>query len=163
MITLPKHSKAIPGFSWYYATKSGKVWSTKTNAFLRPHTGRGGYQTLTLFDDDGVKVYCSVHKVIMAAWNPSDDISVEITHKNHCNNDNRLSNLIWVHRESNETRWVNVNRGSKNGYAKLTEGQVKTIRRHKYYRGMYSDLAGEYDVHLTTIMRAYTGERWKHI
>jgi len=75
--------------------------------------------------------------------------------------------LRWATRRENSAdamRHGTTPRGSKNGYAVLTEAEVKAIRdRHTPHRVTYKQLASEYDVHHITIAKIVRRQTWTHI
>lgn len=56
-----------------------------------------------------------------------------------------------------------LSKGMNNGRAILTEKQVIAIRKEWPKRKSTKDMANRYGVHLSTIVRAATNKRWKHI
>lgn len=65
--------------------------------------------------------------------------------------------------DDRETKGRNVVMvGESNGRAKLTRGDVASIRReHSMYRTPYTKLAAQYGVHKKTISDAINGQNWK--
>ena len=55
--------------------------------------------------------------------------------------------------------------GSRNPFAKLTEGQAREIRDRlrAHYWGISTDLAAEFKVSKRTIARIKSGEGWNHV
>ena len=56
-----------------------------------------------------------------------------------------------------------ISRGELNGYSKLTEGKVRSIKR-LLERGIYhKDIAKIFNVSLSTINKISRGVRWAHV
>lgn len=54
-------------YSKYEVFEDGRIWSYKTNKFLKPQTDKGGYQQVNLSDNEGkIKRYL-VHRVVWEA------------------------------------------------------------------------------------------------
>lgn len=83
---------------------------------------------------------------------------------------NNLSNLQWgTHAENikdsqRQGRFAGINRGIKNGQAKLTEQDVLGIRK-LWWDTLYSQqkIADIYDVSQNLVSKIIRREKWKHI
>lgn len=65
--------------------------------------------------------------------------------------------------EETRRKWSEQRRGEGNVRAKLTEEDVRRIRREPKKRGMLSRLAREYGVTPQSIWAAYNGKTWTHL
>lgn len=96
-------------FNKYEVYEDGKIWSYKTNKFLKPETSTSGYQQVMLSDNEGnIKMY-QVHRVVYQAVTGEPIPSgLEVNHINENKSDNRFENLnLLTHKE-------NINFGTRN-------------------------------------------------
>lgn len=95
--------KQIDGFSDYYVSINGDVFSKKKKEFRKlkatPHTG--GYMKLKLINDNGKRCDCYVHRLVATAFLEKKSKDVEVNHKNGDKTDNRVENLEWITRRDN--------------------------------------------------------------
>jgi hypothetical protein len=98
----------IDEFPNYLISKCGKVYSTKSNKFLKSHKS-SKYIDYMLYNDTKNKPHTRcLHKLLGIAFidNPKPDEYDEVDHINRNELDNRLENLRWCNRSIN-----NRNRG----------------------------------------------------
>ena len=67
------------------------------------------------------------------------------------------------HSKETKAKMSAARKGSKNGFAKLTEEKVITLRKLKRAGRGYKDLAKEFNVHRSTCYYAITGVTWGHL
>ncbi len=170
--------KQIPNFSRYEASTKGRLRSTnyknsgKTKV-LKPADGGDGYLKTMLQNDDGK--YCSwgVHKFVAFTYLGERPDGLEINHKDGNKLNNSPSNLEYCTKSENlihayENDLLERKRGSKNGMAKLTENEVRSIRKHAKESGRYygrKDLADKYGVSESQIKDIVNRRRniWPHV
>lgn len=93
--------KDITGYEGLYAvTSCGKVWSYKSQKFLRPLKQKTGYYQVNLYKE-GKMFHFYVHRLVAATYldNPA-----ELAEVNHCDENkanNALTNLEWVSSAAN--------------------------------------------------------------
>lgn len=90
--------KIFPG---YYATKDGRIWSTKQNKYLKTRKNNKGYDLVNISIDGKVKTY-SVHRLVAKAFLNNPKNLPTINHKDGNKTDNAVSNLEWTSQSDNE-------------------------------------------------------------
>lgn len=96
-------------FDKYEVFEDGRIWSYKTNRFLKHQTKKNGYQQVKLYDNEGnMKMYL-LHRVVWEAVSgePIPEC-MQINHRNEIKTDNRFENLYLV------TPKENCNFGTRN-------------------------------------------------
>ena len=107
-----------------------------------------------------------VHRMVLLAFRGKPPFGMQARHLNGNRADNRLCNLEWGTRSTNENDKIEhgrSNRGEKNGQAKLTAADIVAIRAINGPRGIISRLAEHYDVSHATISVIRTNKRWRHV
>lgn len=95
--------KQIIGFKDYTVNDLGVVYSVKSGKKRRRamNADRKGYCRILLIADDGKHVTKYLHRVVLEAFSPPPDASLEVDHIDGNPRNNALSNLRWVtHREN---------------------------------------------------------------
>ena len=130
-----------------------------------------GYRMVTL-RAPGIEKKARVHRLVAMAFCDGHRPGLEVNHKNGDKTNNHADNLEWVTTQENVIhsfrlglRVPNVMLGEKNPGAKLTENDVRDIRRHaaEPYRGMFSELARRFGVSDSTIRAVVTRKCWRHV
>ena len=97
-------------YTKYEIYDDGRIYSYKSNKFLKPITDKGGYQVVMLYDNEGKGKMYKLHRVVFEAvtGSPIPD-GMQINHRNEIKTDNRFfENLELV------TPKENCNYGSRN-------------------------------------------------
>lgn len=147
------------GYENYLIGDNGTPWTRWTRRGctgkwrkLKVHLDCNGRQYVTLYDGKEARKgqKFQVHKLVLLAFvGPPPDGMDQVRHfPDPDPTNNNLSNLQWGTQAENEADKVvhgTSNHGSRNGAAKLTEDDVRTIRRlYKTGRYMQKDLAKMY-------------------
>jgi hypothetical protein len=150
----------------YWVEPDGRVWSEKSQKFLKPtkNGANGKYRKYT-FRVNGKVINKSVHRLVMEYFGPEKpDENSQVNHidGNGCNND--LKNLEWVSPVQNTAHAIKTGlRKSK----KLTIEQVKEIKRkfeqEPNYWGKIADMAREYKIGYRMLFHIKNNESWGHI
>jgi hypothetical protein len=85
----------IQGYEGYKITRGGKVWSDKSNRYLKQRLCNG-YYIISLLN----KSY-TVHRLVAQAFIPNSDNKPYVNHINCDKTDNRVENLEWVTQKEN--------------------------------------------------------------
>lgn len=96
----------IPGFSRYYATSDGEVYSKNYNHTGKPGIMAGkvtkdGYIELLLRNDSGHKIYIRKHRIIAMAFIPNPNSLPQVNHKNGIKSNCAPYNLEWSTQSDN--------------------------------------------------------------
>ena len=169
--------KAIPGFSRYEASNLGNLRSLNYNRtgkikLIKPAISRGYLKTM-LLSDDGKYYSWTVHKWIALAW-LGPRFEFEVNHKSGVKTDNSVANLEYCTRSENIQHAFDIGlqkpkRGMLNGMAKLSDEDVKEIRKCvSKHPGRYygrKELASKYGVSEAHIKDIVSGRRgvWSHL
>ena len=101
----------IKGYEGLYAiTSCGKVWSYRSQKFLKPADNGHGYLSLVL-TKDGIKKHYRVHRLVAEAYLGEPE-GRDVNHKDSCRSNNNVNNLEYVSRQEN-CRLANIC-GNKN-------------------------------------------------
>lgn len=100
--------KDIKGYENLYGiTSCGKVWSYRSNRFLKPQDNKG-YLRVELYGADGSRKKYSIHRLVAEAYIPNPDNKGYVNHKDEVKTHNWVENLEWV------TPAENTNYGTRN-------------------------------------------------
>lgn len=126
-----------------------------------------GYMRVALCRD-GKPFSQSVHRLVAKAFVPPTDGCEHINHKNGNKQDNRSENLEWVTpsmnmRHAQVMGLQRVPKGSARAMAKLTEDQVREIRRLLAAGVVQRRIAEQFGVAYCKITMIKQGTAWKHV
>lgn len=83
-------------FSEYYkVSRTGELFSVRSNRFLRPRIGKDGYPYYVM-SVDGAKKTVKAHRLVAEAYIPNPDNKPTVDHINTVRTDNRVENLRWA-------------------------------------------------------------------
>lgn len=92
----------IPGYEGLYAvTSCGKVWSYRSNKFLKPGSSRR-YPTVVL-SVAGQKKTITIHRLVALAYIPNPNNLPEVNHKDENKEHNYVNNLEWCDKQYNNS------------------------------------------------------------
>lgn len=107
--------KDIIGYEGQYAiTSCGKVWSYKSQKFLKPYEDGGKYLKVSLSKNGKVKRF-KVHRLVAEAFIPNPEEKPIVNHKNEDKHSNYLNNLEWVTAKENINYGTGIARAKING------------------------------------------------
>ena len=87
--------KSIPNYPNYSVTEDGKVWSHKTNKFLKAGLGKIGYYVVALYKDNKQKTF-NIHRLVAESFIDNNCNKQFVNHINGIKTDNMVQNLEWA-------------------------------------------------------------------
>ena len=87
----------IPGFSNYYISRTGKLYSKFTGSWklVKPAMKDNGYLSNSLVGDGGKRKNFYRHRLVASIYIPNPNNYPQVCHKNNNPEDNRVGNLYW--------------------------------------------------------------------
>jgi hypothetical protein len=151
----------------YQVSAAGLVRNVRRGNLLRPRPSPRGYLSVRLYRD-AVGTNFLVHRLVAAAFIGPIPAGRHVNHKNGPKGDNRLINLEVVtplenHRHAKSLGLIQSIKGEANINAKLTEPQVREIRRLRQEGMRPRRLAKRFGVSKTTILLIVSRRQWKHV
>lgn len=130
-------------YSNYEVFEDGRIWSYKTNSFLKPKINKGGYQTVRLADDNGKTKLYLVHRIVYESVTGEPiPKGMQVNHidenktNNHINNLNLMTpkeNNNWGTRTARATKALSKQVGAfKNGELIFTFPSTVEARRNGF-------------------------------
>ena len=147
----------------YEVSDQGRV--RRNGRVLRPITTVGCYASVSL-SRKGVRKRQYVHTLVLTAFVGPRPAGHNACHGPTGGFDNSLRNLRWGTQASNladRERDGTVNRGERNGMAKLTDEKVRLVRELVAAGRAYTEVAQLVGVHKMQVSRVRRGITWKHI
>jgi len=107
---------ALPVLNYpdYFVHEDGRIWSGKTNKFLKPAYTKAGYASVELFNQEGNKRLL-IHRLVASAFIPNPDNLPQINHKDENPKNNHVDNLEWCSAKYN----MNYGIGAKTRHWKV--------------------------------------------
>lgn len=87
-------SLPVPNYPDYTVYEDGRIWSNKTNKFLKPNYTERGYASIELFNSDGHRRFL-IHRLVANAFIPNPHNLPQVNHKDENPTNNAASNLEW--------------------------------------------------------------------
>lgn len=144
--------KLIPNHFGYFITRSGRVWSAKTNRWLRLFL-ISGYRYVELYDYGTPKIY-KVSRLVLETFVGPCPPGMQCRHLDGSRLNDNPSNLVWstqqVNASDRSAHGTQV-RGEKVGTSKLTNEQATEIRQRLRDGERRSELALEFNVSYVAI------------
>jgi len=177
---LPPEPAATPGEVWlpvvghegrYEVSDMGRVRrvayarGARVGRVMRGIPNVSGYLALGL-SNNGKRSMATIHRLVAEAFLGPGQEGMEIRHLDNNKTNNTPGNLAWGTRQENvDDRTASGGywwRGEKHRSARLTEEQVREIRRLAG-RVPYRVLAARFGVAEVTAQQAGSGRTWKHL
>lgn len=148
----------------YYITDCGKVFSKKSNKFLKPRKHTGGYLRVSLNSKDHY-----IHRLVAEYFIDNPNEYKEVNHIDADKTNNNFINLEWCTRKENIKHSVKLGlnyvpnlKGENHGSSKLKKDQVIQIKElyetGNYYQWELGEMFGVCESQIGNIVR---GEAWK--
>jgi hypothetical protein len=157
--------RPVPGFCNYQVSSKGEVRSLNRGKLLRQVKGHRGYRQVTLYSNGRAKC-CLVHRLVAEAFLGVIPAGWQVNHINGDKECNDVSNLEVVTAEENLQHAVRhglVLRGEANPRARLTEADVRDIRRQRAEGVRVRTIARHYDLSERQVYLICRRLSWKHV
>lgn len=154
----------IPSVKGYRINRFGEIWSEVHSRFLTPKF-RNGYPIFEFYVS-GIRKRLYIHRILAELFIPNPDNKAEVNHIDGNKTNNSLINLEWATHQENlqhahRTGLIkNLPRGERSHFAKLTESQVREIKRS--VRSART-LAQVYGIAHQNIQKIKNGQSWAHV
>ena len=127
--------KDVPEFEEYFSvTEDGKVWSKRSNKFLKTRSVNGYLGFTTRIGGRTAKgILLKVHRLVALTYIPNPDNKPQVNHKDGNKLNNHVSNLEW------STASENIQHAYTAGLAKGMSGCANVFSEEdiKYIRNSY--------------------------
>jgi len=107
-----------------------------------------------------------VHRLVAEAFLPEPLAGEQVRHLNGDKSDARAENLAWgsaAENAADRNRHGTTARGVRNGFAKLTEGQVREVRRLRDEGLMYKEIEAATGIDRRHVGQIIRKESWTHV
>lgn len=156
--------RPIPSLPGYLAGSDGSIIG-KSGRLLKLRLNMHGYPSFQVVVPGTRRCrHVAAHAAVCEAWHGPRPDGMQVAHGNGVRNDNRPENLRWATGSENQLdRYKHGTdpRGEKNPSAKLTEGQVREIRKLGHLT--LKRIGEMYGVHLSTIALIRSGRLWGYL
>ena len=87
---------ALPVLNYpdYMIYEDGRIWSNKTNKYLKVNVNNAGYETVELFNESGSKRLL-VHRLVAMSFIPNPNNYPQVNHIDEDKHNNSADNLEW--------------------------------------------------------------------
>jgi hypothetical protein len=148
------------GLDGYCVTQDGKIYSLKSNRFLKTNVCKKGYVRISLWN--GYKpVTHTVHRLVAMAYIPQQDYTLQVNHIDGNKLNNHYKNLEWVTLQENIQH--SVEHGLRDSQKLYTDEQICNVCRLLENGLRNKDIADMTGVHLSKISMIRNGLAYQHI
>ena len=159
----------IKDYPDYEVSNDGQVRSLKfgkTRCLKQKPTGSNqAYRAVELWKDRKGKPFYVHILVLESFYGPAPNKGMEANHINGIKHDNKHSNLEWVTSAGNKKHAVEHGLypvRDQCSWAKLTEGDVITIKRMRLLGLSQQAIANQFNISRRHVGRILDGTRWKY-
>ena len=163
--------------SRYKISNYGRIISYvyKEKGVLLKCGAKSRYKTFSVNDKFGIIIRCSVHRLVATLFlDEPNDTQTQVIHLDNNKHNNYYKNLKWAsekekraHQDANMPGWINNNREEGfRAYSKLTESQVKLIKRKindPNRKTRMKIIAKKYGISVMQLYRIKSGENWGNV
>lgn len=167
----------IPWYEGVYEVSNlGRVRSLnlmrreKNEGLMKISVHKGTGYRLVFFSKNNHNIAHRVARLVARAFIKNPENKPQVNHKDFNRQNDCVENLEWVtasenllHAHTKKSRKKPDHQGSKHPYAKLTEKDVREIRKAKKYYGYLFDLSEKYGIARNYICMIRDKQNWKHI
>ncbi len=158
----------VIGGGRYVIAPTGAVWDLHEGKPVPPRPTANGYLVIALESQLGAPVVHWHHRLVASVFlQPSAADAKVVRHLDNDPTNNAVSNLAWATMQDNANDRIaagTTTRGERARHAKLTEEQVRTIRRlHAGGQTSRAALAAEFGVTYFTIRHITDRITWAHV
>ena len=171
--------KDVVGYEDYFqVTKDGRIWSKRTNKFLKQTVSKTGYYTIST-RIGGRKGTCKcfkVHRLVAEAYIDNPENKPFVNHIDGNKLNNHVSNLEWCTNRENILHALELGlitgdhcKGELNSSAKLTNNQVKQIREEfknhtfKNKTEFCTEYSKKYNIHRSSMFDLLNNKTYKSV
>ena len=156
----------------YAIEQDGRVWSYSAKKYMKLKEDKDGYFALSLKNNNGGYSKFGVHRLLMIAFNPIENMeNMQINHKDGNKKNNSLENLEWVTCQENlaHARKTGLNKtfgqiGINHPNNKITEEEAKKIISLFNQGKTPSEILKQVPNATRSIVNSITHNRtWKHL
>jgi hypothetical protein len=165
--------RELPQFPGYRVGDDGSVWSRRDHGVIRgpwrqlkPKLDKDGYSVLALRANNCDR-HCRIHVLMLMAFvgpRPNGQVG---RHIDDDKSNNKLSNLAWGTLKQNSQDAVRNGcfdfRGERNGRAKLTENDVREIRKLRAAGLTQKQVAQRFGIHWMRVSEIDRKKAWAHV
>lgn len=160
MVSVAEEWRTVPGYENYAVSSTGKVLSRRRGRLLKPIHHHKGYLIVKLGRPENA---FGIHRLVAWAFiGPQGEMTVNHIDGNKHNNS--VQNLEYLTASDNVKHAYRTgllsNTGVNNKNAKLTEDQVREIKRSS---DANVDCAKRMGIGLYLVQRIRSGKNWKHV
>lgn len=160
----PLVMKPVPGYEGLYqVSRDGLVVGPK--GIRKSFPDKRGRHFVSLCQSGEQKMFAVHRLVLMAFVGPCPD-GMECAHLNGNPSDNRLENLAWMTHRENESHKIihgTINRGHRNGQARLTREQVISIRTRRSAGETFAAIGEDFGIAESQIWQIVKGQSWANV
>lgn len=147
----------------------GRIRNRRTGNLRKSNPVENDYERASLWDGNAYR-RALVHRLVALAFCHRSDGRHEVNHINGDKHDNRAENLEWCTRQENvRDAWERAPwnppamAGESNPNAKLTEKEVREIRRLRKQGITLKEVAAKFGVTFGLVSAIARGRAWKHV
>lgn len=175
MTSIIEQWKPVPGYEGLYEVSdqgsvktlhgrrwNGNHWGQVPFRLMKQTVGRQGYPVVRLTKDGKGKT-CTVHTLVLLAFVGPKPPGQECRHLNGNREDPRLCNLAWglpIENTYDRIKHGTMPRGIKHHKAKLTEDQIRQIRKAT---GTHRSIGAKFGISTSLVSTIKSGKSWAHI